>query len=125
MTGLELAAAVSAAGAVGATGRYLIDAAITRRFAREVPRGTMTVNVIGSFVLGLTSGLVAHHHLGVTTGIILGTGFCGGLTSASSAAFETARLAHQRREAAAIATIVLGIGFSCLAGSFGLGIALT
>lgn len=124
MTGFALASSVSGAGAVGAASRYLLDLTITRRFPRTVPRGTITVNIIGSLILGLVSGLVAHHHLASVSNLIIGTGFCGGLTTASSAAFETARLFHQRKPTAAAATIALGIGTSCLAGAIGIGIGL-
>lgn len=124
MTGLSLAMSVAGAGAVGAVCRYLIDLAVTRKFVGTVPRGTMTVNVIGSFVLGLISGLVVHHDLANLTEVIIGTGFCGGFTTASSAAFETARLAHQHRSQAAAVTITVGIGLSCIAGAVGLGLAL-
>lgn len=125
MTGLLLATGVSGAGALGAASRYLLDLVITRRFTGIVPRGTLTVNVIGSLILGLVSGLVAHHHLGGTANLVIGTGFCGGLTTASSAAFESARLFHQQRFTAATMVIVLGVGSSCLAGAIGLGIGLS
>lgn len=124
MTGLPLAVSVSGAGALGAASRYLIDSIVTRRFAGTVPRGTLVVNIVGSFVLGLISGLVVHHHVASITEVIVGTGFCGGLTTASSAAFETARLVHQRQLQAASVTIAFGIGTSCIAGALGLGIAL-
>jgi CrcB protein len=124
MTGFALAMSVAGAGAAGAVSRYLIDLAVTRRSARIVPRGTMTVNIVGSFMLGLISGLVVHHHLAAITEVIIGTGFCGGLTTASSAAFETARLMHQGHAQAATITITAGIGLSCLAGALGLGLAL-
>lgn len=124
MTGLPLAMSVSAAGAAGASSRYLVDLVVTRRFPRTVPRGTMTVNVIGSFILGLLSGMIAHHHVASITDAIIGTGFCGGFTTLSSAAFETARLFHQGKSSAASITIALGIGTSCAAAALGLAIAL-
>ncbi len=124
MTGVALAMSVSGAGALGAVARYLVDLTITRRFPRVVPRGTMAVNIIGSFILGLISGLVAHHHLASVSNLIIGTGFCGGLTTASSAAFETARLFHLSKAGAATITIAAGIGTSCLAGAIGLGLGL-
>lgn len=115
---------VSGAGALGSGSRYLTDLVISRRIQSSVPLGTMTVNIIGSFIFGLVAGLVAHHHLVNIMSMVIGTGFCGGLTTASSAAFETARLFHQGKGAAALTTIVLGIGTSCIAASIGLGIAL-
>ncbi|HUY07238.1 MAG TPA: CrcB family protein [Acidimicrobiales bacterium] len=125
MTGLVLAASISGAGAIGAASRYLLDLIVTRNFPRIVPRGTMTINVIGSLILGLVSGLVTHHHLANVSNLVIGAGFCGGLTTASSAAFEAARLFHQGKSGPAVLTIVLGIGSSCLAGAIGLGIGLT
>jgi len=124
VTGVALATSVSGAGALGAASRYLLDLIITRRYPRVVPRGTITVNIIGSFILGVISGLVEHHHLASVSNLIVGTGFCGGLTTASSAAFETARLFHQRKASAAAITISFGIGTSCVAGAIGLGIGI-
>jgi CrcB protein len=124
MTGLALALSVAGAGGLGAVSRYLIDLVVNRRFTTGVPKGTITVNVIGSFIFGLTAGLIAHHHLASINSLIIGTGFCGGLTTASSAAFEAARLYlnNQKRDAATIITV--GMTLSCLGAAAGLGIAL-
>ncbi len=84
----------------------------------------MAINAVGSLILGLVAGFVVHHHLASVSNLIIGTGFCGGLTTASSAAFETARLFHQGETNAAMITITVGIGLSCIAGAIGLGIAL-
>ena len=40
-------------GAIGAPLRYLIDRVVQSRHASEFPWGTWTVNVVGSFVLGV------------------------------------------------------------------------
>jgi CrcB protein len=119
-----LAALVALCGGVGAVARYTLDAAVQRRLRQATPFGTITVNVIGSFVLGVITGLVVHHHLSVDVERVIGVGFCGGLTTFSTASFETVRLLRERLPLAAFTAAVGGITFSCVAGALGLVIAL-
>ena len=56
------------------------------------PYGTLTVNVIGSLILGLRFGGAAHHGISTQVVALLGTGFCGGLTTYSTFGYETIRL---------------------------------
>lgn len=91
-----LALVASAAGGGGAVLRYLVDGAVQARTSGPFPYGTMTVNVFGSFVLGLLTGLAWYHGLDGTTKVIVGTGFCGGLTTWSTASWESVRLVEDR-----------------------------
>ncbi|HEY7046807.1 MAG TPA: CrcB family protein [Jatrophihabitantaceae bacterium] len=59
-----LALAVAGAAGLGAVARYLLDQFVGHRVAGDFPYGTMMINVSGSFLLGLTLGLAAHHGLG-------------------------------------------------------------
>lgn len=106
-----IAAAVLVGGAFGAVLRYLTDLLVQSRHASRMPWGTFTVNVAGSFVLGL----IAATYAGSGTAYALwGTGFCGGLTTFSTFSFETVRLG----ESGAVRTAVLNVGLS-LVGGFG------
>jgi CrcB protein len=78
---------VLAGAAVGAPLRYLTDRAVQRRHDSVFPWGTFTVNVAGSFVLGLLTGVSSAH-----TWLLLGTGLCGALTTYSTFSYETLRL---------------------------------
>lgn len=76
---------VGVGGSVGALSRYLVQAAIE---AEVFPTGTLVVNVVGSFVLGV----VAFAGLPPGVALTVGTGACGAFTTFSSFAFETVRL---------------------------------
>jgi CrcB protein len=91
--------AVAVAGGVGAALRFFLDGAINRGRQFRIPVGTLTINVTGSFLLGLVTG--AAGHLGVVPVAVLGTGLMGGYTTFSTASFETVRLARSGRTTAA------------------------
>jgi CrcB protein len=100
------------AGAVGAPARYLLDDAISSRTQGVFPWGTLAINVSGSFLLGLLTGLALFHGFPATPRLILGTGFCGAYTTFSTFTYETVRLAEEGavNEAVrnALASLVLG-----------------
>ncbi|WP_299779993.1 fluoride efflux transporter CrcB [uncultured Formosa sp.] len=54
-----------------------------------IPYGTMLVNITGSLLIGVVLGLAAKNHF-ITQNhtLLLATGFCGGLTTFSTFAFE-------------------------------------
>lgn len=58
-----VAVGVALAASVGAVCRYLLDGAVTRRHSSRLPLGTWIINVSGSFLLGLLTGLATHHGL--------------------------------------------------------------
>jgi CrcB protein len=82
-------------GALGAPARYLTDRAVQARLTGRggtFPWGTFTVNVSGSLILGCLSAAGAVHGLPADVGLLLGTGFCGGLTTFSTFSYETVKL---------------------------------
>lgn len=81
---------VLAGGAVGAVCRFLTDRAITGRTGPGFPLGTLTVNLVGTLLLGLLVG--AGGTLPGWVGTLVGTGFCGALTTYSTFGYETVRL---------------------------------
>lgn len=89
------------AGGGGALARFVVDGHIRTKLDRGFPWGTILINASGSLLLGILTGLTLHHHAGSTLKLILGTGFCGGYTTFSTASFETVRLIEQNRPRAA------------------------
>lgn len=82
-------------GGLGAVTRFVVDAFVARRNQFRVPLGTMLINITGSLVLGLVTGLLVAASTGssgATVRAVVGTGFCGGYTTFSTASVETVRL---------------------------------
>lgn len=85
---------VAIGGAIGAPLRYLIDLTVAGRRDVVFPWGTFAVNVAGSFVLGLVVGGVSARGGPPWLLSLVGTGLCGALTTFSTFAYETLRLAE-------------------------------
>ena len=102
--------------ALGAPLRYLADRAIQRRHNTSFPWGTLTVNIAGSFVLGLVVGLAATP--AVTA--LVGVGFCGALTTYSTFGYETVRLAENQERWYATANVVLSVAGGVVAALAGI-----
>ncbi|MGW4383533.1 fluoride efflux transporter CrcB [Kitasatospora sp. NPDC004531] len=100
--------------AVGAPLRYLTDRAVQARHDTVFPWGTFAVNVCGSLVLGLLTGAVAAGAAGSQLQLLLGTGFCGALTTYSTFSYETLRLAESGARLYAVmnaaGSVVAGLG---------------
>lgn len=94
MTAGEFVALV-AGGGLGAGARYLMDGAVMKGRKDAFPLGILVVNIVGSFVLGLLTGLGAAVAPAWTA--ILGVGVLGGFTTFSAVAVETVLLAQRGR----------------------------
>jgi len=106
-------------GMVGAPTRYLTDLLVQSRHDSRMPWGTFTVNIAGSFVLGLMAGLSSAGHAPSWVETLVGTGFCGALTTFSTFSFETVRLVEGGHRLTALLNVVLslatGLGACALA----------
>ncbi len=111
--------------AVGAPARYLSDRAIQSWHRTVFPWGTLTVNVVASLVLGIVAG--AGSALDPDLAMLIGTGFCGALSTYSTFSYETLRLAQGgfRLSAAANVGISLVAGVGAAALGWSVGVALT
>lgn len=98
--------------AVGAPGRYLVDRAIQARHDTLMPWGTMLVNVVGSVVFGLLTGMSITREVPEAVSLTLGAGLCGALTTYSTFSYETFRLFEDGARLYAL----LNAGISLLAG---------
>jgi CrcB protein len=99
---------VVAGAVIGAPLRYITDRAVQRRHDSVFPWGTLAVNVAGSLVLGLVAGAAAR---GVSPHVLalVGTGFCGALTTYSTFSYESVRLVQQGARFFAVANIAVSV----------------
>jgi CrcB protein len=84
-------------GAVGTGARYALSTWCRDVFGPTFPVGTLAVNVIGSFLLGVIMYVGLNSEiLTPTARMTLGTGVMGGFTTYSSFNYETLQLLHDR-----------------------------
>jgi fluoride exporter len=121
---IGLFAAVAAGAFVGAPSRYLLDRAITSRVQSDLPWGTFAINVTGSLILGLLTGLTLAGHLSLTLKALLGTGLCGGYTTFSTFTLETLRLLEEDELLEAAGNVAASVVVSLAAAAAGLAIGL-
>jgi CrcB protein len=105
--------------AVGAPLRYLSDLAVQSRHDSVFPWGTFTVNVLGSLVLGAVAGSVFSGSWPHWVLTLVGTGFCGALTTFSTFGYETVRLVQDGARWAALANAVASLVAGLAACAFG------
>jgi CrcB protein len=98
---------VALGAAVGAPLRYLVATTLDQE---RFPRGTLLVNVVGSFLLGLLVEAGATGH-GLA---LLGTGFCGGFTTYSALSVQSHRLGALRGTLYAVVTVGLALAACAL-----------
>lgn len=121
---MTLAIGVGLAAMLGAVCRYLLDQVIQHQHDMTFPWGTFVINVVGSFVLGLVTGLASHHGLPRTPTIVIGVGLCGGFTTWSTFMWETVALTEAGAAAQAALNVVVSLAAGFAAAAAGLGLAL-
>ncbi len=107
---------VAIGGAIGSASRYLVD----RIYGLSTfPMATLTVNLVGAFVLGLLVGWIGDR---VAPGLRLAlfTGLLGGFTTFSTFALETSVLIRSGNSASAIVYLVVSIAAGVALAAFGL-----
>lgn len=119
-----LVIAIGLAAAVGAVCRYLLDQLIQHQHDMIFPLGTFVINVIGSFILGLTTGLAVHHGLPSGPTLVIGVGLCGGFTTWSTYCWESLALAEGGALGEASLNIVGSLAAVLAAAAVGFGLAL-
>lgn len=114
---------VGLAGGAGALARFVVDGTLRARIASRVPAGTVIINITGSLLLGILTGLVLFHGAPAMLTLVAGTGFCGGYTTFSTASFETVRLLQTGEYRAAGTNLVVTLAGALAAAGAGLALA--
>jgi fluoride exporter len=122
--GILIIFGVAVGGFIGAPTRFVVDRAVSSRFESKFPLGTFVINISGSFLLGLLTGLARAGHMPSLVKALVGTGFCGAYTTFSTWSFETVRLLQKNEFAKAFlnASGSLLVGLLAAAGGIALGL---
>ncbi len=100
--------------------RYWWSGLVAQRFGETFPFGTLVVNLVGSTIVGVCSGLLTHiANSSIASALqqLLVVGICGGLTTFSSFSLQTYNLIIDGRWLSALSNIVFstGLSFGCVA----------
>jgi CrcB protein len=97
-------------GGAGAAGRHLVNLASLNYLGVHFPWGTLTVNIVGSLVMGLVIELLALR-LNVSTEIrlLVGTGFLGGFTTFSAFSLDVALLWERGQQVLAAGYVLASV----------------
>jgi CrcB protein len=111
--------AVAALGALGAVARLLVEDVVSSRLPLTFPVGTLAVNLSGTFVLGLLTGVA----LTGNAMVLAGGATIGSYTTFSTWMLETHSLTEDRRRTAALTnvlvSVVVGLGAVALGRTLG------
>ena len=107
---MKMILAVALGGALGASGRYLVAQQALRLLGPHFPWGTLTVNIVGSFVMGLLVELMALKiSVSPEMRAFLVTGILGGFTTFSAFSLEVAVLVERHAHGLALSYILASV----------------
>lgn len=115
---------ISLGGALGTGARYLMSGWALSLLGASFPYGTLAVNVIGSFLIGILMhvGLMTEV-LSPTTRVVLTTGVMGGFTTYSSFNYETLQYLQNGETWRGLGNIILMVVACLVSGLMGLVLA--
>jgi CrcB protein len=111
-----LIAAVGLLGGAGAVARMLLDGAISERVTVGFPVETLTVNLLGSLILGIVVGA----GIGADGARLVASGLLGSFTTFSTWIYESHRLAEDGEAGVAFANIAISLIAGVGLASFGI-----
>ena len=110
---MKLMLAVAAGGALGSLARYLLSGQVGRLLGIGFPWGTLVVNILGSFVMGVLVELLAlRWSVSPELRAFLTVGILGGFTTFSAFSLEVALLLERGQTVAAATYVVASVALS-------------
>ncbi|MTI63594.1 fluoride efflux transporter CrcB [Methylophaga sp.] len=115
--------AIAIGGAAGSVLRFMVSTGVHRVLGKDFPYGTLTVNVLGSLLMGFLFIMLVERQISsieLRSGILFGV--LGAFTTFSSFSFETLALMESGDWAKALVNVFLSVSACLLATWVGLGI---
>jgi len=113
---MKLLLLASAGGALGAGVRHLVNVGMGRILGTAFPWGTLTVNIVGSFLMGvLIEALILRYGGSAEMRSFLGTGVLGGFTTFSAFSLDVSLLMNRGEMATAGLYVAASVGAAILA----------
>ena len=94
---------------LGGISRYLLTIFVQNKFLSAFPYGTLAVNIIGCFLIGIVYGLSARGNINIEWRLFLATGFLGGFTTFSSFSNDTVSLLRDAQYWQAFSYVALSV----------------
>lgn len=111
---------VALGGLIGSLGRYWLAGFVQNASQSSFPLGTLSVNVLGSFVVGLVMALSLDRGMvPANARLFLATGFCGGFTTMSTFSYETLALIRDGETILALGNVAVTLAVCLLAVALG------
>ena len=105
---------------IGGIGRYLLAQSIQNKALTAFPYGTLTVNIIGCFLIGIVYGIAERSGLSNEWRLFLATGILGGFTTFSAFSYESITLMRDGQAGSALLYIGCSVMLGLLATYIGL-----
>ncbi|MFO7656772.1 MAG: fluoride efflux transporter CrcB [Bacteroidales bacterium] len=106
---MKILMAIGTGSFIGGVLRYLIAEFVQTRHLTSFPIGTLTVNLIGCFIIGIVFGLADKGNLTQEWRLFLATGLLGGFTTFSAFSIETIGMLRDGQFWSAAAYIFLSV----------------
>lgn len=110
---MKLILMIGIGGFIGTVCRYLLSLFVQNKFLSTFPFGTMSVNIIGCFLIGIIYALSDRGNISVEWRLFIATGILGGFTTFSSFSNETVGMLRDSQYGYAflyvLSTVIIGI----------------
>lgn len=116
---MKIILAIGAGSFIGGIARYLISVFINNKTISSFPFGTLAVNILGCFLIGLVYSLSEKGSVNNELGLFIATGILGGFTTFSAFSLETATMLREGHFSNALIYTALSIILGFAATIFG------
>lgn len=120
MFDIKILLIIGSGGFAGSVLRYLVSQGVQNKFLSSFPYGTMSVNIIGSLIIGVVYGFVEKGNLSPEMRLFLATGVLGGFTTFSAFSLDALKLMQEGLWLESISYILLSVILGIVAALFGM-----